>query len=98
MKLRNNNNYFESFEKLAFIDKTKLASIFFRGSEESKLFVLSHSKFIELESLKPCIRCGKSFKRGRMAFNRFHCCFCLLPASHENAKAILKNALNESES
>lgn len=98
MKLKNNNNnYFESYEKLTFIEKTKLANSFFRSSENAKAFIKSNSELVELENLKPCIRCGKSFKRGRMAFNRFHCCNCLRSASYENAKTILKDTIIESE-
>jgi hypothetical protein len=97
IKLIKNNNYIESYEKLPFIDKTKLANSFFRSSENAKAFIKSNSELVELEKTKPCVRCGDSFKRGRMSFNKFYCDLCLLPASHENAKTILKNSINESE-
>ena len=97
IKLIKNNNYLESYEKLNFINKVSLSNKYFRGSENAKAFIKSNSELVELEKSKPCVRCGDSFKRGRMSFNRFYCNVCLLPASHENAKTILKNSINESE-
>jgi len=97
IKLIKNNNYLESYEKLNFINKVSLSNKYFKGSENAKAFIKSNSKLVELEKSKPCVRCGDSFKRGRMSFNKFYCNVCLLPASHENAKTILKNSINESE-
>ena len=97
IKLINKNNYMESYEKLNFIDKVNLSNKYFRGSENAKAFIKSNSELVELEKSKPCVRCGDSFKRGRLSFNKFYCDLCLLPASHENAKTILKNSINESE-
>jgi late competence protein required for DNA uptake (superfamily II DNA/RNA helicase) len=98
IKLIKNNNYVESYEKLNFINKIGLSNKYFKGSENAKAFIKSNSELVELEKPKPCVRCGDSFKRGRMSFNRFYCNDCLLPASHENAKTILKNTISESES
>ena len=96
MKLRNNNNnYFESFEKLDYIEKTKLANGFFRSSENAKAFIKSNSVFIELDKIKYCVRCAKSFKSGRMSFKNFYCCDCLKPESFEKAKEILKDTITE---
>ena len=97
IKLIKNNNYLESYEKLNFINKVSLSNKYFKGSENAKAFIKSNSELVELGKTKPCVRCGDSFKRGRMSFNRFYCNVCLLPASHENAKTILKNSINESE-
>jgi len=97
IKLIKNNNYLESYEKLNFINKVSLSNKYFKGSENAKVFIKSNSELVELEKSKPCVRCGDSFKRGRLSFNKFYCDFCLLPASHENAKTILKNSINESE-
>ena len=96
MKLRNNNNnYFESFEKLDYIEKNNLAIQYFKASENLKRFIKSNSVFIELDKIKYCLRCVKSFTSGRMSFNNFYCCNCLKPASYENAKTILKDTITE---
>ena len=98
MKLKNNNNnYFESYEKLTFIDKTRLANQYHKGYENLNAFIKSNSELVELEKLKPCIRCGNSFKRGLMSFNNFYCCNCLKCKNWENAKETLKNTIIESE-
>ena len=97
MKLIKKNNYIESYEKLPFIDKTKITNRLFKSSENAKAFIKSNSELVELEKTKPCIRCGKSFKRGLMSFNNFYCCDCLRSASYENAKEILKDTIIESE-
>tara|TARA_R110002073_G_scaffold282146_1_gene446364 strand:+ start:433 stop:732 length:300 start_codon:yes stop_codon:yes gene_type:complete len=95
MKLRKNNNYFESFEKLDYIEKNNLAMQYFKASEDLKRFIKSNSVFIELDTIKYCIRCAKSFKSGWIGFKNFYCCNCLKSASYENAKTILKDTITE---
>ena len=96
MKLRNNNNnYFESFEKLDYLEKNNLAMQYFKASENKKRFIKSNSVFIELDKIKYCLRCAKSFNSGRMSFKNFYCCNCLKPLSFEKAKEILKDTITE---
>ena len=39
IKLRNKNNYLESYEKLEFVEKIKLSNIYFKQAEKRKLFI-----------------------------------------------------------
>jgi hypothetical protein len=95
MKLRKNNNYFESYEKLDYIEKNNLSNQYFKASENKKRLIKNNSVFIELDTIKYCLRCVKSFTSGLISFNNFYCCDCLKPASHENAKTILKDTITE---
>ena len=95
MKLRKNNNYFESYEKLDYIEKNNLSMQYFKASENKKRLIKSNSVFIELDTIKYCIRCAKSFTSGLLSFKNFYCCNCLKPSSYENAKTILKDTIIE---
>ena len=97
MKLRKNNNYFESYEKLDYIEKNNLSMQYFKASESAKRFIKSNSELIELDQIKYCVRCAKSFNSGLISFKNFYCCNCLKPASYENAKEILKDTIIENK-